>query len=241
MRILIISDIHSNESAFGAVLMDVGSIDRTLCLGDIVGYGPDPEACISLLHELPQVTCIMGNHDAAVVDLINTDHFNPAAQRALEQQKSLLSRQSLEFLRRLPQKVELEGLTLAHGSPRDPIWEYVDQGRIAWEAFDSFKTQGCLVGHTHTPCIFVESEDFKVSLLKPASGDRWIPDGRFILNPGAVGQPRDGNPKASYVLWDTEENSFLFRRVAYDIEGVSKRIEERGLPVVQARRLKIGK
>lgn len=241
MRILIISDIHSNESAFGAVLMDVGSFDKTICLGDIVGYGPDPEACVSLLRELPQLSCILGNHDAAVIDLINTVHFNPAAQKALEQQRGLLTRQSLDFLRHLPQKVELEGLTLAHGSPRDPIWEYVDQGRVAWEAFDAFDTQGCLVGHTHSPAIFVESEDFKVSLLKPGSGDRWIPTGRFILNPGAVGQPRDGDPRASYVLWDTEENSFLFRRVAYDIEGTAKRIAERGLPLVQAHRLKIGK
>lgn len=241
MRVLIISDIHSNESALGAVLMDVGFFDKTICLGDVVGYGPDPETCVSLVRDLPDLTWVMGNHDAAVVDLIDTSLFNQSAQKALNLQRKLLSRRSLEFLKQLPQKTSLEGLTLAHGSPRDPIWEYVDQGLVAWRVFDSFAEEGCLVGHTHTPCIFIESVDFKVSLLKPASSDRWIPCKRFILNPGSVGQPRDGDPRASYVLWDTEENSFLFRRVAYDIDSVIKRIEERGIPLLQAQRLKMGK
>ena len=241
MRVLILSDIHSNISAFEAVLMDAGDFAQTLCLGDVVGYGPEPEACVSLLGELPQLSCVLGNHDAAVIDLIDTAHFNSAARNALDQQRGLLSPKSIEFLKQMPQKRTVEGLTLAHGSPRDPIWEYVDRGKVAWEAFDSFTAQGCLVGHTHIPGIFIESEDFKVSLLMPSSGDRWIPKGRFILNPGAVGQPRDRDPRASYVLWDTEENSFLFRRVVYDIDRVVKRIEEIGLPMVQAHRLKIGK
>ena len=241
MRVLIISDIHSNLSAFEAVLMDAGSFEQTLCLGDIVGYGPDPAECLSLLRELPELICIMGNHDAAVVNYISTTYFNPEANRALQKQRRLIKRHGLDFLRSLPQKIEMNGLTLAHGSPRDPIWEYIDQGKTAWETFDSFKTKGALVGHTHTPCIFMESEDFKVSLLRPKSGDRWIPDKRFILNPGAVGQPRDGDPRASYVIWDTEENSFLFRRVAYDIDSVTKRIKARGLPILQAQRLKLGK
>lgn len=241
MRVLIISDIHSNLTALEAVLAHAGDFERVICLGDVVGYGPDPDECVRLLRELPSLTCIMGNHDAAVINLIGTDHFNPEAKNALLQQKRLLSRKSLEFLRTLPEMLLADGLTLAHGSPRDPIWEYIDQGRTAWAAFDFFDTQGCLVGHTHSPVIFIETKDFKVHMLKPRSGDRWIPAERFILNPGAVGQPRDRNPRASYVIWDQEENSFLFKRVAYDVSAVARRIEQRDIPAIQARRLSVGR
>ena len=241
MRALVISDIHSSLGAFEAVLADAGEFDRVICLGDVVGYGPDPEECVSLLRELPNLTCIMGNHDAAVLDIISTTHFNHEARKALNLQKSLMTKSSLDFLSELPEKLLLDGITLAHGSPRDPIWEYVDQGGIAWAAFEYFESQGSLVGHTHTPAIFIESADFKVRLLKPESGDRWIPQERFILNPGAVGQPRDRDPRATYVIWDLEENSFLFKRVPYDVSAVAKRIEERGIPSIQARRLNLGR
>jgi len=241
MRILIISDIHSNLTALEAVLANASDFDHVICLGDVVGYGPDPEECVRLLRGLPGLTCIMGNHDAAVLNVISTGYFNQEARKALLQQKDLLSQDSINFLRQLPQKLVLNGLTMAHGSPRDPIWEYVDQGRIAWAAFEYFEGQGCLVGHTHTPAIFIESADFKVRLLKPNSGDRWIPQERFILNPGAVGQPRNRDPRAAYVIWDLEENSFLFKRVPYDVSAVAERIEQRGIPLLQARRLSLGR
>lgn len=242
MRVLIISDIHSNLTAFEAVLAHAGDFERVICLGDVVGYGPDPEECVQLLRSLPNLTCIMGNHDAAVLNVISTGYFNPEARKALLQQKVLLSQDSINFLRGLPDILILNELTLAHGSPRDPIWEYIDQGRIAWAAFEYFDGQGCLVGHTHTPAIFTESADFKVRLLKPSSGDRWIPScERFILNPGAVGQPRDRDPRAAYVIWDLEENSFMFKRVPYNISTVAERIEQRGIPSLQARRLSLGR
>jgi diadenosine tetraphosphatase ApaH/serine/threonine PP2A family protein phosphatase len=241
MRVLILSDIHSNLTAFEAVLSDAGHFEKTICLGDVVGYGPDPEECVRLLIGLPNLVCIMGNHDAAVLNVISTGHFNPEARKALHQQKNLMTNEALEFLASLPEKLTFGDLTLAHGSPRDPIWEYVDKGRIAWEVFEYFETQGTLVGHTHTPCIFIESEDFKMRLLKPKSGDRWIPKERFILNPGSVGQPRDHDPRASYVIWDTEENSFLFKRVHYNISEVANRIQQRGIPSLQAKRLSLGR
>lgn len=241
MRVLIISDIHSNLCALKAVVEDVGWFDRVVCLGDIVGYGPDPEECVQLLKSFPDVICILGNHDAAVLDVISTGYFNPEAGKALKQQKQFMSEDSLHYLASLPEMLVYGDLCLSHGSPRDPLWEYIDQGRVAWEVFEHFDTDGCLVGHTHMPCIFFETEDFKVSLLKPKSRDRWIPKNRFILNPGAVGQPRDGNPHASYVIWDTIENSFLFKRVGYDIQAVVKRIKDRGIPLLQGKRLNLGR
>lgn len=240
MRTLIVSDIHANLTALQAVLSDAGSFDRVWCLGDVVGYGPDPNECISLLRQQPGLRCIMGNHDAAVMGFIDLRAFNEQAAKAVAIQSALISQESREFLELLEFVVEEGEVTFAHGSPRDPIWEYVVSSRIAIENFSSFQTQSCLVGHSHVPSIFVQNPHSRPTILTPLHADRWRSDQRFILNPGSVGQPRDRNPKAAYVIWDDQEDTWLFRRVAYDVESVQKRILALGIPSRHASRLSQG-
>lgn len=240
MRTLIISDIHANLTAFEAVLSDAGSYDQVWCLGDVVGYGPDPNECIALLRKQPGLRCIMGNHDAALMGYIDLHTFNDQAAKAVTIQSELLSQESRDFLELLEIVIEEGEITFAHGSPREPIWEYVVSARVANENFSAYLTQICLVGHSHIPSIFVQNPHSRPSILTPQNADRWRSDKRFILNPGSVGQPRDRNPKAAYVIWDDQDDTWLFKRVAYDIESVQKRILELGIPSRHATRLSQG-
>ena len=240
MRTLIISDIHANLTAFEAVLTDAGSVDRVWCLGDVVGYGPDPNECISLLRQQPGLRCIMGNHDAALMGYIDLRTFNDQAARAVTIQSELLSQESREFLELLDIVIEEGEITLAHGSPRDPIWEYIVNSYIARDNFSAYQSRICLIGHTHVPSIFIETPHRRPAILTPQHADRWRSEKRFILNPGSVGQPRDRNPKAAYVIWDDEEDTFLFKRVAYDVEAVQERILALGIPSRHASRLNQG-
>lgn len=240
MRTLIVSDVHSNLTALEAVLADVGSVDRVWCLGDVVGYGPDPNECVDLLRQQPGLRCILGNHDVAVMGLIDLHTFNDQARRAVMIQSKMLNQDSRDFLEVLKVLIVEDGITLAHGSPRDPIWEYMLSARIAAENFSEFQTRVCLVGHSHIPSIFVEQPGERPLILTPQHADRWKSDNRFILNPGSVGQPRDRNAKASYVVWDDQEETWLFRRVAYDVESVQARILSLGIPSRNASRLSQG-
>ena len=182
----------------------------------------------------------MGNHDAALMGYIDLRTFNDQAARAVTIQSELLSQESRDFLELLEIVIEEGQITLAHGSPRDPIWEYVVSARIANENFPEYQTQICLVGHSHIPSIFVENAHGRPTILTPQNADRWRSDRRFILNPGSVGQPRDRNPKAAYVIWDDQEDTWLFRRVAYDVESVQQRILALGIPSRHASRLSQG-
>lgn len=237
MRTLVISDIHANATAFEAVLKEAGEFDRTWCLGDIVGYGPDPERCIEMLQSLPELTCVMGNHDAALLRLIDVTAFNDDARIALEIQAEHISQASRDYLERMQVVIEKNGITFVHGSPRDPIWEYIINLAIARANFGYFQSQICLIGHSHIPSLFVEKEKGDVFLLQPSHGDMWRSEQRFILNPGSVGQPRDNNPRASYVIYNDEAEIWQFQRVAYDIDSVQSRIIDMGLPMRHAARL----
>lgn len=240
MRTLIISDIHANLTAFQEVLKAAGEIDQVWFLGDVVGYGPDPNECIELLVSQPNLQALMGNHDAALMDFISIERFNHEAAEAIRVQLGIIRQESREFLELLRLKLEIDELTLVHGSPRNPIWEYILSSGTAKANFDEFSTQGCLIGHTHVPSIFILDEKNEVQTLLPENGDRWEPKGRFILNPGSVGQPRDLDPRASFVIWDDEEGTFQFKRVRYDVEAVAHRILQLGIPKRQAARLLIG-
>ena len=240
LRTLIVSDIHANLTAFEAVLSDAGSFDRVWCLGDVVGYGPDPNECIALLRQQPGLRCIMGNHDAALMGYIDLRTFNDQAAKAVTIQSELLTQESRDFLELLDIMIEEGEISFAHGSPRDPIWEYVVSSRVALENFSAYQTRICLVGHSHIPSIFVENPLARPTILTPQNADRWRSDQRFILNPGSVGQPRDHNPKAAYVIWDDEEDTWLFKRVAYDVESVQARITALGIPSRHASRLSQG-
>lgn len=240
MKTLILSDIHANLPAFEAVLSDAGSFDRVWCLGDVVGYGPDPNECVALLRQQPGLRCIMGNHDAALMGYIDIHTFNEQAARAVAIQSEMLNTESRDFLELLDIVIEEGDITFAHGSPRDPIWEYIVNSHIARDNFSAYQSRICLIGHTHIPSIFIENPHARPGILTPQHADRWRSEKRFILNPGSVGQPRDHNPKAAYVIWDDEEDTFLFKRVAYDVEAVQERILALGIPSRHATRLSQG-
>jgi predicted phosphodiesterase len=242
MRILVISDIHANYDALEAVLKDAGEVDETWCLGDIVGYGPDPNVCVETLRELPNLTCLMGNHDAAVTGNMLWDSFNGEARRSLDWQQRVLMARNMEFLRSLPNTLQVrKRVSLVHGSPRDPVWEYILNTLTARLNFEAFETDWCFVGHSHIQCFFHLNETKnRVSLNIPHPGERITLEPRMILNPGSVGQPRDRDPRAAYAIYDDEACTWEPRRVEYDWKPVQQRIREAGLPEKHAARLAEG-
>ena len=242
MRALVISDIHANYTAFEAVLQDAGAIDAVWCLGDVVGYGPDPNACIELLSEQENLVCVPGNHDIAAMGKMPAESFNGDARRSLLWQQRVLSASSMDFLHTLKQIEEPhEKVTLVHGSPRDPIWEYMLNTLAARLNFAEFSTDFCFVGHTHVPSIFSwDEEKDRVILDIPRVGRPVELKKRSILNPGSVGQPRDRDPRAAYAIFDTDALTWESCRVEYDIESVQARIRESRLPEKHALRLAEG-
>jgi diadenosine tetraphosphatase ApaH/serine/threonine PP2A family protein phosphatase len=241
-RIAIISDIHSNLAALEAVVADIGSADEWWCLGDIVGYGPDPNQVIDMMREL-EVTCIRGNHDDGVQRLSDLGWFNSTAGLALEWTARQLSEDSWRFLRELPQEISRDGYHLVHGSPRDPLTEYVTNGSIADSALHLIDEDVCLIGHTHVPSSFVQiTEQRGVEVSQRLDGECIrLDDGtRQILNAGSVGQPRDGDARAAYGTLETSDRTFTWRRVPYDIEATQERMHRAALPKMLIERLSEG-
>ncbi len=241
MRVLVVSDIHANIVAFEAVLEDAGPFDMIWSLGDIVGYGPEPNACISRLLEYPQLS-IAGNHDWAVLGRLNLDEFNSDARLANLWTRENLSPCSRDFLEVLPETYLWGDFTLAHGSPRHPIWEYLFYITMAEVNFRHFESQVCFVGHTHVPVIFQkfpEGEGCQV-LAIPDEPLSLAGPARYIINPGSVGQPRDGDPRAAYAVLDTEAMTLSFQRAPYDIERTQKAMRRAGLPPRLIARLSYG-
>ena len=243
MRTLIISDIHANLTALEAVLEDAAPFDQVWCLGDLVGYGPDPNQCIERIRVLPGLRCVKGNHDAAILGEIDTWAFRVEARDALNWLDAELDPDNKTWLAGLENRLEFDDFTMAHGSPRNPIWEYVMDVGVAQANMTAFETEYCLVGHTHIPSLFIQGAD-KVALpyLSFFPPDESIAlNAKSIINPGSVGQPRDYNPMASYLLYDDEKEApWLNRRVSYDIEAVQQRILAAGLPLRNASRLTEG-
>lgn len=243
MRILIISDIHANLTALEAVLADAPAIDEIWCLGDLVGYGPDPNECIDLLRGLPNLSCIIGNHDAALLGQIDINTFNRDARISNEWTRSVIKPRNLEFLKSLPEKILKNKVTLAHGSPRNPTWEYLMDLYTASINFNHFDTPFCFVGHTHLPLSFLikDTDDSqKISWELISADTNIILESRMIINPGSVGQPRDQDSRAAYAIFNTETNIWEARRVEYDIASVQQRIITQGLPERHAYRLQDG-
>jgi len=241
MRCLILSDIHSNLVALEAVLEDAPSELPIWCLGDIVGYGPRPNECIERLRSL-NVACVVGNHDWAVMSKVDVRDFNVDAQRSVIWTQRQLLPANLDYLASLPLSLVEGEFTLVHGSPREPIWEYILYPPIARLNFEHLHTPCCLVGHTHVPVAFrlcdgdqaLETEHLVERTPLSLDG------GRLIINPGSVGQPRDGDARASYGILDIEAGTLECRRVAYDIAEVQKRMEEVDLPQRNIMRLSYG-
>ena len=241
MNILILSDIHANLTAFEAVLADAGEFEAVWCLGDLVGYGPDPNECINRIQQLPGLVCMLGNHDAAALGQIDVDTFNVEARQAIKWTQDVLTESSTSFLQHLPEHVVVDLVTLVHGSPRQPVWEYLLDTRTATLNFGYFETPYCFVGHTHLPVLYYLPDESRVAkLIVPESSMELSLAPRAILNPGSVGQPRDRDPQASYAMYDTVQNKWEYKRIAYDIPAVQNRMSAAGLPERHIQRLTAG-
>jgi diadenosine tetraphosphatase ApaH/serine/threonine PP2A family protein phosphatase len=250
MRIIVVADIHSNREAFEAVLAHAesgpacpagGPIDRLWCLGDVVGYAADPAACIALLRRYPH-TAVVGNHDLAAVRELGTGDFNIVAARAAAWTADHLSPDERQYLSSLPLVVVEDEFTLVHGTLRHPVWEYLLSGDAAAEHLRLQDTPYSLVGHSHVPFVVVENEESLPVLVPLKDGDViQLGEGRIILNPGGVGQPRDGDPRASYAVYDSEARTITLHRVEYDVERAQRKIREAGLPPYLAERLTYGR
>ncbi|MFN8413867.1 MAG: metallophosphoesterase family protein [Anaerolineales bacterium] len=242
MRILVMSDIHANYTALEAVLKDAGQVDQTWCLGDLVGYGPDPNAVVEEVREIKNLLCLLGNHDVAVIGKMPLEIFNGDAKRSLLHHEKVLSPSNIDYMKTLSSQTMTRGeATLAHGSPRDPLWEYILNTLSARMNFSAFSTPWCFVGHSHVQCIFVLNEETDQISLEQTKPDISIPlRPKMILNPGSVGQPRDRDPRAAYAIYDTEARTWTPRRVAYNIAEVQQRIREFKLPEKHALRIAEG-
>jgi diadenosine tetraphosphatase ApaH/serine/threonine PP2A family protein phosphatase len=241
MKSLILSDIHANYTALKTVLEDAGDFDNAWVLGDLVGYGPDPNECIDLVKGLPNLVCLRGNHDAAILGQINDITFNPTARLAIYWTQDTITESNLDYLRRLPESTRVGEITFAHGSPREPVWEYLLDTRSATENFNYFETPYCFVGHTHLPTLYqLKNGNHHAELVVPDSNNRYELEPRAIINPGSVGQPRDQDPRAAYAIFDQEKMTIQFKRVEYDIEAVQSRMRQANLPHRHIQRLANG-
>jgi diadenosine tetraphosphatase ApaH/serine/threonine PP2A family protein phosphatase len=250
MLVAILSDIHSNLRALDAVLGSIGTVDAVWQLGDVVGYGPEPDAVVERLREIGAVG-VKGNHDGAVCGDISTVDFNDAGREAVAWTRFRIAATTLEYLASLPETMRPHGepggdatppadFTLVHGSPREPIWEYLTETFAARENLEYFKTPFCLVGHTHKPLVLRERRGH-MQLLVPGPESRLeLGEQRAFLNPGSVGQPRDGDPRASYLILDTASGRATWQRVAYDVAATQAEMLAAGLPPYLARRLASG-
>lgn len=243
MKIGIISDIHSNLPAIQKIYDELSKdADEIYCLGDIVGYGPYPNECINFLRYFK--FSVMGNHDAAVIGLRNYDDFNEYARFAIDWTKDHISPNFLEKLKRIPQILEIENVYLVHGSLRDPIEEYLINYYSVYASFELMEKKIAFFGHTHLAGAFLYSEKereiYYVNFVN--GGDLKLEKGyKYLINPGSVGQPRDGNWKASYAIYDTKLNMVHFRRVDYDVEEIQKYMQNLGFPKYLWERLRYGR
>ena len=242
MHYLIISDIHANLAALETVLADAPPFDEIWCLGDLVGYGPNPNACVTRLQDFPHLS-LAGNHDWAALGRLNLNAFNTDARTANTWTQSELTPAVREYLSGLPTYMQRDKFCLAHASPREPVWEYILDANLAYANFAHFSAPICLVGHTHIPIVFELDEERRRcnTLIPPFPDPLSFNSRRLILNPGSVGQPRDGNPQASYAMLDTENMTWEFRRVAYPVEITQERMRARGLPRRLIERLGMGR
>jgi predicted phosphodiesterase len=245
MRLALLSDIHSNLAALDAVRDDLPEVDQVWVLGDIVGYGPQPNEVIATLQEMG-ARSVMGNHDGAAIGTVDVGWFNPDAAAAIRWTAGTIGDNARAYLATLPEVRRDEELTAVHGSPRDPTWEYITGPGVASQNLAAFETRLCLFGHTHIPIVFraEEGDDGPAADVGvvPSAPDAPITiTGRALLNPGSVGQPRDGNPAASYAVLDTEASTCQFRRVRYDIARTQRLMQDAGLPPRLAERLAYGR
>ncbi len=242
MRVAIASDIHGNRHAFEAVIAaaERAGAEELWCLGDLVGYGADPDDCVALASEHSAV-CLAGNHDLAVTGRLPIDDFSRGAALAVRWTQEVMRPDSIAFLQSLEPTGAAEGVGLFHASPRDPVWEYVLSSLAAELCLDVTRQRVSMIGHSHVALAFHRAEG------EPATGSTRRPgeladlsSGKWLINPGSVGQPRDGDPRAAWLLLDTREPSAEWRREDYDIAGAQAAIRAARLPDSLAERLRHG-
>lgn len=246
MRAAVLSDIHSNRHALETVLAAVeeADVDQIWCLGDMVGYGAEPDACTALVRERCN-TCLVGNHDLALLGALDISTFSEAAAAAVEWTRQNVSDETLEFLGTLEPTASQNGVGLFHASPRDPVWEYVLSTDQAEAGFAAQEERVGLIGHSHIALFFVLAPGARPGYAQGAQAadgaEIDLAEGDWLLNPGSVGQPRDGDPRAAWLELDTERWLARYHRVPYDIEGAAAAILDAGLPSVLAERLQAGR
>ncbi len=246
MRVAVLSDIHSNRQALEAVLAatEEAGVEQTWCLGDMVGYGAEPDACTALVRERCS-TCLVGNHDLALLGALDISTFSEAAAAAVEWTRANVSEETLEFLRSLEPTASQSGVGLFHASPRDPVWEYVLSTDQAEAGFEACEERVSLIGHSHIALFFVRAAGSHGGHARGAQASDGaeveIEEGEWLLNPGSVGQPRDSDPRAAWLELDTERWLATYHRVPYEIEAAAAAIREAGLPDVLAERLVVGR
>jgi predicted phosphodiesterase len=241
MRVAVVSDIHGNLHALRAVLEAIGdeSIEELWCLGDLVGYGPRPNECCAEVERVASI-CLVGNHDLAVLDRLPLEDFTDEAAAAARWSQSVLSDEARAYLEGLQSSHSTAEAELFHASPRDPVWEYVLGEEAAVAAFHLTTAPFVLVGHSHVALAFVLEGETLDGAVTPGGAELDVSNGRWLLNPGSVGQPRDGDPGAAYLVLDLEAKRALSRRVPYPVEQTQEEIRELGLPEPLAARLAHG-
>jgi diadenosine tetraphosphatase ApaH/serine/threonine PP2A family protein phosphatase len=242
MKVAVVSDIHANRHAFEATLDAVAASEASelWCLGDLVGYGAEPDACVELAREHAAV-CLAGNHDLAVTGEISLEEFSRGAGVAAQWTREVIAPENLEFLRTLKPQGEEGPVGLYHASPRDPVWEYVLSTLQAELCLDVQTHRVCLVGHSHVALSFVRPPGAAATGQTRGGGEELeIAMGEWLINPGSVGQPRDGDPRAAWLELDLDGWTALFHRIDYDIEGAAAAIRAARLPDSLAERLQYG-
>lgn len=242
MKLAFFSDVHANLEALNAVLEDFlrQKVERSYFIGDAVGYGADPNPCVKAICEATPVR-LMGNHDYAALGQIETMQFNQYARLSIEWTKEVLSAESIQLLSNFTVQEEVEDFHLVHATPKDPLeWEYLLDLDDAEENFKYFSAPVCLIGHSHKPLIVRKYKEEHAALY-PESAVVLEPDWRYIINIGSVGQPRDGNPKACYLLFDTDSREARLVRVGYDVASAQRKMKALKLPEYLIERISAGR
>ncbi|MFH1784342.1 MAG: metallophosphoesterase [bacterium] len=247
MRYALISDIHSNLPALEAVLghLEFQRIDAYICCGDIVGYGPWPNECVNIMKELAQKTklfMVVGNHDWAAVELEDISKFNEDARQAIIWTRGQLSPENKQYLKELPYILQEPAFTVVHGSPYDPLDEYVLDEKVFKRSLEYLKTELCFIGHTHKPFSFFAGAEMGIGGEALADEVMILLDdmARHMVNIGSVGQPRDSDARACFGIFDDQEKNIIIKRIEYDILKTQEKMKEYGLPVFLVERLNKG-